>query len=175
MAAPSLPPPVQLPVPLVTQETEVWCWLAVTEMALRYRGDSAAPRQCEIIASASKIPTSLCCNQPYACARTGSMSEIRLALARFGHVSSEFSPPVNFGVLYRVISDGNPVIIDYESGANSSHVVIARGMMFLTAGDRISPMVLVNDPMASRPLWVPYKELRAKWISSITVGPADLK
>ena len=35
-------------------------------------------------------------------------------------------------------------------------------------------MVLVNDPMASKPLWVPYKQLRETWLSSVAIGPPDL-
>ena len=102
------------------------------------------------------------------------MREIRFALATFGKISSEFSPPVNFGVLYRAIERGYPVIICYASGPDSAHVVIARGMKILVQEDRVTPMVLVNDPLESRPLWVPYKQLRAKWISSIAIGPPDL-
>jgi hypothetical protein len=167
-------PPVNLDVPLIRQKTEVWCWLAVTEMAIQYRNRGAAPRQCEMIAAGLETSPSVCCTQPQKCARAGTMREIRFALATFGKVSSEFSPPVNFGVLYRAIKDGYPVIISYVTGPDSAHVVIARGMKFLIQGDRITPLVLVNDPLEPRPVWVPYKQLRANWISSIAIGPPDL-
>lgn len=173
-AAEDLAAPVVLDVPLVTQQTEVWCWLAVTEMALLYRNRGIAPRQCEIIGAGRNVGSGLCCEQPLSCARTGTIREIRFALARFGNVSSEFAPPVNFGVLYRVLRDGYPVIIGYSTGANSAHVVIARGMKIHRSGSRVTPMVLVNDPMASKPLWVPYKQLRETWLSSVAIGPPDL-
>lgn len=48
MPNPVPPPPVLLNVPQVRQTTPVWCWLAVAEMAVRYRHLGRGLSQCQM-------------------------------------------------------------------------------------------------------------------------------
>jgi hypothetical protein len=167
-----LPAPVDVAVPLVTQKTEEWCWLAVAQMAMRYR-NGRAPEQCEMVPVGRPAERQVCCKSPFRCARTGTLEDVQRLLLETGHLKSVILGPINFGELYNSIRQGNPVIIAYESSQKKFHAVVARGMKFYGTGDRITPMVLVNDPMASEPLWVPFKKLQDTWTALLIVGKPD--
>ena len=169
LTALDLPNPVDIRVPLVNQKAEEWCWLAVAQMAIQFR-TGHAPDQCEMLSLENPRERKACCAAPFRCERKGTMEDIQAVLLEYGKVKSDLVPPVNFGELYNAIRQGDPVIIAYESAPNKFHVVVARGMKFLGDEERITPLVLVNDPMAAQPLWVPYKRIRETWTATLIVG-----
>ena len=172
LTAVDLPSPIDLAVPLVNQKTETWCWLAVAQMAMQYR-NGRSPEQCEMAPVDRASEKLNCCKSPSRCASTGTIEGIQKILSEAGNLRSAISGPINFGQLYNSIRQGNPVAIAYDSGEQKFHVVIARGMKFYGTAESITPMVLVNDPMASEPLWIPYKRLQETWTSLLVIGKAE--
>ncbi len=176
------PPPVLLNVPLVRQQTPVWCWLAVSEMAMQYRNMGASAKQCEIMEIGYGLAPGTCCANPQACARPASgMHEVQNVIARFGGVLTAWTLPQDPATLYRLLQADRPVIAQFRSSAASTHVVVVRGMRFQTVqtgyhpiyGPIYShvPMVLVNDPLGVFPQEIAYANLAALWVDSLIIGP----
>jgi hypothetical protein len=108
-----LPPPVDLPIRNIPQETDVWCWAAVAQqIVMATRGASNTPPQCALVAIANDAPAGACCSgyNP-ACVRTGSIAQIRSLIARFGGRPSVCAAPTDPMTLYRTLAAGYAVII----------------------------------------------------------------
>ncbi|MFH1047796.1 MAG: papain-like cysteine protease family protein [Patescibacteria group bacterium] len=177
-AAQQVPNPVNLNVPLVRQETPVWCWLAVSEMIIRYRNLGMSMRQCEMLEIGYGLPGGTCCGDPMRCQRTGyGMQEVQLVLAQFGGVVAMHTPPLNPIQLYGALQSGHPVIVQIRSGQTSSHVIVIRGMRFepqmmmTPYGPQmgVQPMLLVNDPLGFMPAEVPFEQLVRIWMDSLII------
>ncbi len=113
---------VVLSVPYVGQQTEVWCWAAVSEMVLRYYGRPVA--QCQILSSWYRGD---CCAFPSLCLTTASIPVIRETMFQFGGVGSAYLPrAMTFAELSSEINAGRPLIIAYR-GSFSGHVVVLYG------------------------------------------------
>jgi len=169
-----LPPPVVLPVPTVTQDTMVWCWLAVSEMVIRYRNWGAGFRQCQMMEVGYRVPPGTCCGNPNLCARPGSIQEIQGVIASFGGRFSSLAPPTNYQVLYNILQSGRPVIAQIATGGSIGHVVVIRGMGFqpfinMLGMPDVAPILMINDPMSIVPAQVPYAQFLAIWRASIIV------
>lgn len=51
LAAQAMPSPVQLGIPNLPQETQVWCWAAVAQQIIAHsRGAAYTPPQCALVA-----------------------------------------------------------------------------------------------------------------------------
>ena len=71
--------PVDLGIPNVPQETDVWCWAAVAEQIIRWRNLGGGYSQCELVSIADGFTGPYCCNPPAAsgdprCHRTGNLA-----------------------------------------------------------------------------------------------------
>jgi hypothetical protein len=179
--AQEIPPPVMLDVPIVTQETPNWCWLAAAEMAIRHENSGMSLRQCEMLEIGFNMPPGECCRDMMSCAGPAyGMEELRSIVAQFGGVLTVLTPPLPPQVLYGALLSGSPVIARIRSGLTSSHVIVIRGMRFRlreeTAADGtvtmgIEPLLLVNDPLSYFPHELPYERLLPLWIDSLIVDP----
>lgn len=176
---PQMPPPVVLNVPLELQQTPVWCWAAVTQMAIEYRRGSSL-EQCQILERVHGLPPGACCMPPMLqCAHAAQgLQDIQRILLALGGVMSDHTPPLQPMQLYSILRQGDPVIVHIMSSMVSSHVVIARGMRFqmqavmtpFGPSYRIVPIVLVNDPLSFIPSEVPYERFSGIWMDALIVG-----
>ncbi len=172
--------PVFLPVPEVTEQTPIWCWLAVSEMGLRYRR-GGSPKQCQMLEIGLRTLPGYCCSAPQRCLRAGSMEEIRRILGVLGGIHTQSAGPLQPMALYQVLRSGSPVIAAISTGSSIGHTIMIRGMRFESRtvwtpfGPRTEqvPIVLINDPMSYFAHEVPYATLQRQWLSSIVVGPAE--
>lgn len=110
-----------LSVPLVLQQTPVWCWAAVSEMVFRYYNRGAT--QCQIL---SGWYQGNCCAFPQACLTTAPLQVIQQTLGAFGIGSAVFPGPISFQAVQNEINAGRPIIVAYR-GSSAGHVVIIHG------------------------------------------------
>ena len=171
MAVPP-PPPVDIPIQNIPQETGVWCWAAVAQQIIAAtQGPMNTPAQCALVAMANGAPPGACCSFPNAaCVRTGSIQQIQGLIAHFGGRYSVYSPPANAMALYQTLASGRPVILQLQAGPGVGHVVVVRGMSFMPTLHGFEPVLHVNDPMAVYTQPVPYSKIAPIWASAIVVN-----
>ncbi len=155
----NIPPPIDIPIQNIRQETNVWCWVAVSQQIIMYtQGPQSTPPQCALVAIANNTPPQTCCSgyNPL-CVRTGSIPQIQGLIAHFGGRYSGVAPPADPMTLYRTLSSGKPIILQVRTGMQSAHVVVLRGMSFMpTQYGRVEPVLHINDPMAHFTQPLPY-------------------
>ena len=181
VGAQEVPPPALLDVPIVTQDTPAWCWLAASEMVIRHENTGISLRQCEMLEIGFALPVGECCRDLASC--TGfayGMEEMQSIIAQFGGVVTTLTPPLPPQVLYGSLLSGHPVIARIRSGLTASHAIVIRGMRFRateeTAPDGtvttiVEPILFVNDPLSYFPHELPYERLLPLWIDSLIVDP----
>ena len=167
-----IPPPIDIPVQNIRQETQVWCWVAVAQQIIMYtQGPQGTPPQCALVAIANNAHPQACCSgyNPM-CVRTGSIPQIQGLIAHFGGRYSGITPPADPMTLYRTLSSGKPIILQVRTGMQSAHVVVLRGMSFMpTQYGHVEPVLHINDPMAHFTQPVPFSNLIRIWMSAIVV------
>ncbi len=110
-----------LAVPFVAQQTNVWCWAAVSEMILRYYGNPVA--QCQILSAWYQGD---CCTFASACRTTASIAGIQQTLSAYGVGSAYLPRAMSFGELSAELDAGRPIILAYR-GSFTGHVVVMYG------------------------------------------------
>ncbi len=114
-----------LSLPLVRQQTEVWCWAATSEMVFRYYGRGSV--QCEILSA--WLTANCCLSPPHPYCRQGapSLQVIQQTLFAFGRLTSSLrGGPLSLNEIRNEIDLGRPIIAAYR-GAFSGHVVVVYG------------------------------------------------
>lgn len=168
IARPASAQPVDLGIPNLPQQTDVWCWAAVAEQIIRWRKWGQGLGQCELVSIANGFPAPYCCDPRNAygspvCRRTGHIQEIAALINHFGGGYARIAPPTHPAVLYQALASGRPIILALSSGFGG-HVVVVRGM--LPAPD---PLLLVNDPMSWITQPVPFSWIMPYWQAAIVV------
>ena len=110
-----------LSVPFAAQQTQVWCWAAVSEMILRYYNRPIA--QCQIL---SNWYQGDCCTFPQFCLTTASITQIQQTLAGHGLGSAYLGRALTFSEISSEIDLSQPIIVAYN-GSFTGHVVIIYG------------------------------------------------
>lgn len=163
---------VDLPIPNLQQETQVWCWAAVAQqLIMAKQGPAATPPQCALVAMANGAPPQVCCGgyNP-ACVRTGSLEQIQWLIAQFGGSTSAIAPPTDPMTLFQTLASQRAVIIHVASGVAASHVVVLRGMSWIPTHNGYQPVLHINDPMSFYTQPVPYQQIVPIWINAIVVN-----
>lgn len=125
-----------LPVPLVRQQTQVWCWAATSEMIFRYY--SLPITQCQLVSV--YLNQECCTGNPFCAVPSGTMDTIQRGLFLVGGVRSTWAPgPLSFDQVAAEIDAGRPIMIGYR-GSFSGHVVM------LTGYARATRYVKILDP-----------------------------
>lgn len=163
-AKPAAPPPIDLGIANIAQQTPLWCWAAVAEQIIAWR-QGESPPQCALVAAAFGAPAALCCGQPQACLTTGGLPQIQALLAHFGGAPSRIAPPADPMALYRALAEEHPVILAVRLTPYNGHVVVLRGMAWTPA-----PVLLINDPLAHFARPVPFAQLLPYWLAAIVVA-----
>ena len=165
-----LPPPVDLPIQNIPQQTPVWCWAAVAQQIIHAsRGPGATPPQCVLVARAYGQPPGPCCSNPQACSVTGQLPQIQQLIAEFGGRASSIERPADPMTVYHTLAAGKAIILAVRSSPYAGHVVVLRGMTWMPSPQGPYPVLLINDPMAYYTQPVPFAQLAAAWESAIVV------
>ncbi len=167
-----LPPPVDIPIQNIHQETPVWCWAAVAQqIILGIRGPANTPPQCALVAIANNVHPEVCCSgyNPM-CVRTGSIQQIQFLISYFGGRYSSYAPPADPMKLYRSLASRRPIILQVRTGIINSHVVVLRGMTFVRGQFGVEPVLHINDPLAHFAQPVPFSQIAPIWMDAIIVN-----
>lgn len=174
-----VPPPVDLGIQNISQQTQVWCWVAVVEQIAHWRAQTPipqSPHQCELVSRANNFQQPYCCNPQgnqqliRACHRTGHTSEIigLLNLTSGGYAA--LAPPTDPMTLYNTLASGRPIIMQVKTSPYAGHVVVLRGMAWVNTPFGVQPVLLINDPLAFFTQPVPFQQLLPYWQSAIVVN-----
>lgn len=168
---PLAPPPIDLPIQNIPQETNVWCWAAVVQQIMLFKqGPANTPPQCSLVATAYGANPSYCCANLGNCAVAGDASKIQQLLGYFNGSATTYTFPANPMALYQTLAQGKPVIMELSQPYQGmTHVVVIRGMGFAQTPVGIIPMLHVNDPMSYYTQPVPFHLLAPLWKSAIVV------
>lgn len=115
------------------QQTDVWCWAAVSEMVLGYYGRPI--EQCQILTGWFQAD---CCRLFLACRTTAPLQVIQQTLLAVGGLRSDVTGPLTFQALAAEIDAGRPVIAAYAGTAG--HVVVMYGY-------EPNGFVYIHDPL----------------------------
>jgi hypothetical protein len=151
-----------LPVQLAPQQTQVWCWAAVSEMVFRYYNRGGP--QCEVVSAWVGVNCCAYAGFPQ-CQQTAPLHVIQQTLYAFGNITSSLHPgPLPLQAVRAELDAGRPMIAAYQ-GSFIGHVVIIYGY---DANNNI----LIHDP-ALGDFVVPYGASffyngQMTWVATIT-------
>ncbi|MDO6568598.1 papain-like cysteine protease family protein [Alteromonas sp. 1_MG-2023] len=168
--SPNIPPPVDLGIQNISQQTQVWCWAAVAQQIIAaINGPQNTPQQCVMVAIANNASPQYCCNNTQGCMVTGSLQQIQSLIAHFGGRYSSIAPPADPMTIYNALASGKAIIMAVRSSPYSGHVVVIRGMHWIQTRFGFQPVLLINDPMSHFTQPVPFQNLAAIWQAAILV------
>jgi hypothetical protein len=134
---------VQLSVPLVRQDTMVWCWVASAKMVAGALGRST-PTQCQMLQAQYGAP---CCSQPWRCHRPGHIAEIQGLIATFGLSTTELHMSGTVQDLFETLRNTRAPLVAWVDG---SHFVVITGMKIVPSPFGPTAIVRMNDPIRGR-------------------------
>lgn len=163
-----LPPPVDLGIANIRQETDVWCWAAVAQQVIVKR-KGRSPPQCALVAMVHGRYPSFCCPHYDRCAVPGSLKQIQVLIRNFGQRATSISPPTDAMSLYRNLRAGNPIILAVRNSPYSGHVVVLTGMSWVQGARGPEAVLHVNDPLQVIPSRLSFRDLLPRWQAAIVV------
>lgn len=164
------PKPIDLGVANVRQEDPKWCWAAVIQQILAWRGGSA-PSQCELVNQAltdkGQGGTDCCQEGPDSeiCSRAGTNLEVLSLITRLGGRVDGIMPPNTPEEIHEYLENGRVVIAGVQGVAGLNHAYVIRGISW---GEDGQAMLLINDPAQDEPVNLPFQEARPTWILTMT-------
>ena len=164
----ALPPPVDLGIRNIRQETDVWCWAAVAQQVITKRKGQSPP-QCALVAMVHGQFPSHCCPHYDRCAVPGSLGQIQTLIRNFGQRSSTLGPPTDALTLYRSLRAGHPIILAIRNSPYSGHVVVLTGMTWVNGAAGPEAVLHVNDPLMVIPARLAWRDLVPRWRAAIVV------
>ena len=162
-----LPPPVDLGIRNIMQDTDVWCWAAVAQQVIVKRKGKSPP-QCALVAMVHGRYPSFCCPHYERCAVAGSLRQIQTLIRNFGQRTTTLSPPTDAMSLYRTLRAGHPIILAIR-GSTTGHVVVLTGMTWTEGADGPEALLHVNDPLRVIPNRLAFRALVPRWQAAIVV------
>lgn len=163
--------PVDLNIPFFNQETDMWCWAAVSQMVIaHFKGIDATPPQREIARMALGEDAERWRDGVPDDAIAGHSTDfIRLTVKVLSRRASEWYPPPQPEAIYANLYFGNPVILHVRTGHRMSHVMVVGG---IRPGDARGDFeVCVNDPAPhlDGPFWARYEAVRPSVLGHMIV------
>ena len=166
-----VPPMVDLPIQNLPQETEVWCWVAVSQqIIMATQGYARTPSQCSLVGYANGVGPQACCQNRAACTRPGTLEEIQGLIQQFGGRSSSLAAPTDPKSLYQTLANGHAIIISIQATPYMGHVVVLRGMAWQPGPNGLEPVLLINDPMSHFTQPIPFRNIAQYWSAAIVVS-----
>jgi len=159
-----VPPPIirlgvgdQLPVPLLGQQTNVWCWDASSLMVIKYFRPTTGLTECQIATQATPSVAN-CCQSPFPAAYVHTGWEM---LSKNGFSSSSTGTALSWADLKAQISTKKkPVLFAWGWNGGGGHMLVATGW-FTLAGQNY---VRVNNP------WPPTSGTKESYTYAAWVG-----
>lgn len=167
-AAAQLPPPVDLGIRNIMQDTDVWCWAAVAQQVIVKR-KGRSPPQCALVAMVHGRYPSYCCPHYERCAVAGSLRQIQILIRNFGQRTTTLSPPTDAMSLYRTLRAGHPIILAIRNSPYTGHVVVLTGMTWTSGAGGPEAVLHVNDPLRVIPDRLTFRALVPRWQAAIVV------
>jgi hypothetical protein len=164
----SLPPPVDLGIRNIMQQTDSWCWAAVAQQVIVKR-KGRSPPQCALVAMVHGRFPSFCCPQYERCAVAGSLRQIQTLIRNFGRRTTTLSPPTDAMSLYRTLRAGRPIILAIRDSPYVGHVVVLKGMSWTNGAGGPEAVLHVNDPLRVIPERLTFRALVPRWQAAIVV------
>ena len=165
------PSTIDLGIANVPQQTDLWCWAAVSQQIIRWR-NGGGPEQCELVAHANSDSARSCCQDFERCTTTGQVEQIQSLLSRYGSAGTRITQSTQTPMeLYDALGEGRPVIlVTHPSYFGPGHVTVLRGMSFERNGKDCDAVLHVNDPAERRIQRIAFNELEPIWSYSIVVN-----
>lgn len=170
---PDMYPAIQLDIPLILQQTPVWCWVATSEMAIRYYRPDFGMTQCEMLETGyGLLPGTCCTGGGVNCERpVQTFTEIKALIETTARVPTFQSGSMDWFTLYGRLKECRPVLAGIRNH-NAGHVVVITGV---SIPDRCTPWVSINDPLSFfEDQRVPFSRLSPIWSDALTVGEVGM-
>lgn len=114
----------ELNIPYYKQQTEVWCWLATTQMIAAYYNKYY--EQCQLVSYAMNYS---CCADVYPCVRpAGNIDNMTMLMQYIGLHGTQYNRSLSEQEIINAIDNNHPIIagsINWYAG--SGHVVVISG------------------------------------------------
>jgi hypothetical protein len=162
-----LPPPVDLRIRNIMQETDTWCWAAVAQQVIAKK-KGRSPPQCALVAMVNGRYPSFCCPRYERCAVAGSLRQIQTLIRNFGQRTSTLSQPTDAMSLYRTLRAGRPIILAIRDSV-VGHVVVLTGMTWRAGPKGLEAILHINDPLQIIPDRLAFRALVPRWEAAIVV------
>lgn len=158
---------VIIPVPHLSQQTPVWCWVAAAQQIVAFqRGLNHTPAQCVMVEASGGLPPGTCCvSANPVCVHAGNFVAVSNLISYYGGAISSYVLPSNPSVIYATLQQGRPILAQLASGGGNTHVVVIRGMML-----NPSPLLIVNDPLQPNPIIIPFDNLAGVWMDGLVIN-----
>ena len=163
-----LPPPVDLGIANIRQETDVWCWAAVAQQVIVKR-KGRSPPQCALVAMVHGRYPSYCCPHYDRCAVPGSLAQIQKLIRNFGQRASSIAPPTDAMSLYRNLRAGKSHHPRGAQFALFGPCVVLTGMSWIQGSRGPEAVLHVNDPLQVIPARLAFRDLLPRWQAAIVV------
>lgn len=151
------------------QQQTRWCWAAAAQQALLYKNGSA-PQQCEIVATGLGLSPDQCCNMPYSCNYTGSISQIQYVIGVYGHRPSSVARPTNPLKIHQALKSPKVIIMDVLTSPSSRHAVIINGIEWVHTKYGLEAVLHINDPWRRFTEPVLFRDIGRYWRTAIVVS-----
>jgi len=154
---------VVLDVPHIPQDTDVWCWAAVSEMVITYLSGTS-PDQCRILEIGFGLHGQ-CCGNEWACRTTGSFDQMAINVRYFAGGNTIGDGRMDERSVMGTLGSNMPIIAGLQSNPSMGHVVVIRGFRTSNLGLEL----YVNDPLMQNPFWMTYAQFATHWQQSLIV------
>lgn len=185
------PDPVSINIPNVVQENDYWCWAALINQLINWRGLGQAPSQCEIvnIANTYKGWQSINCCEDSArpeCSRFGDENELKNIVSLYGGTVRDVASPQTPEEIYGYLTNRQVLLmlVEYEVAAGPEGAAGADGAegaagtegaesaegnkhLYMVRGldwEGEEAMLLVNDPAVAESQRFKFSEAKETWI-----------
>jgi len=165
------PDPLTINIANIEQKNNYWCWPAIIEQIINWRGMGSSPSQCELvnIANAYKGWQAInCCDDSARaeCSRAGTEEEIKNLITLYGGRATNINPPTTAEEIYGHLMAKRVLLMGVEiEGTNNSHLYMVRGISW--AGDEA--MLTINDPAVSQSQTIKFSDAQNTWFYSLAV------
>ncbi len=161
------PKPIDLGFDNIQQEARNWCWAAIVQQILTWRGNPNPPSQCQLVTEANRDRGETrfnCCDQPTAlpaeCNRSGNQLEMMTLINRYGGRVDGVQMPDTPEQVHEYLAAGRALVVGIDVNAEYNHAIIIRGITWESG----QAMLRVNDPARKEATLVPFDSSRPGWL-----------
>lgn len=173
-----------------SQDLKPWAWIAVCEMAIRFKNPTSTHKLCQVMEVGYKLAPGTCCADPaFTPKKALGIEDIQRVLWEYGCSTRALKRPHNHLVLWEILKKNQPVIVQLISPNDSSRIVILWGLdvipfeaqqsvptLNLSGGGYSmqprqvtvkAPFIKLNDPLGTYQGQIHFSELQRLWGSGL--------